>query len=165
MVHHGFFLLIAWITFAAANSITFWALDNLDRTVYFTANENQYAIEPVKVKGSSKKHVHLPHDFTGNFYAVIEGQEDKPGMLGEVKFSGGFGLTYFDVSAIVDPNDHDNIKQMWPALSREPISGCETFPCANAYYLPDDIQTKSTAETDLVTTLGGSSAGSSALWS
>jgi hypothetical protein len=80
-------------------------------------------------------------------------------MLGEVSLNSWNGLTYFDVSAIVDPSDHDNVKQMWPVKSQTPMSGCEVFPCNNAYWLPDDVQTKATSETDLMTTLGSGSTG------
>jgi hypothetical protein len=39
------------------------------------------------------------------------------------------------------------------------MSGCEEFPCDNAYYLPDDVQTKTTSEDHLITTLGKGSTG------
>lgn len=34
------------------------------------------------------------------------------------------------------------------------FSGCKVFPCNTAYYAPDDIQTASTTEVDLIVTLG-----------
>lgn len=77
-------------------------------------------------------------------------------MLGEVCFNSWGGISFFDVSAIVNPNDKNNVKQLWPASAATPVSGCTTFPCNDAYYLPDDIQTKGTNEDDLVCTLGGS---------
>ncbi len=55
----------------------------------------------------------------------------------------------------------NGVKKLYPAgLSASALtstlstSGCDIFPCANAYYLPDDVQTKATQETDLVCTLG-----------
>jgi len=63
------------------------------------------------------------------------------------------------VSAIVDANDHGNVKQMWPKSSQSPMSGCVVFPCNNAYYLPDDVQTKVTTERHLISTLGSGSTG------
>lgn len=80
-----------------------------------------------------------------------------------VTFQGWNDLTYFDVSAIVNPSDHDGVKQMYPATELEAkvkaaISGCLVFPCATAYYLPDDIQTVTTKETDIIVTLGNSAA-------
>ncbi|KAF4120460.1 hypothetical protein GMORB2_2898 [Geosmithia morbida] len=147
------------VALASANQVTFWTLDNVTRTVYFTSNENSFPVDSVTVDGSENKTVSLPDNFVGNFYAVQQGKQNVPGMLGEVRFSGEFGLTYFDVSAIVDPNDKDNVKQMFPASSQSPTSGCEVFPCNNAYYLPDDVQTKSTDENHLITTLGTGSVG------
>ena len=144
---------------SAANKVTFKTLDDVKRTIYFTANDNEHFLDPVEVDNSEDKTVQFPDEFVGNFYAVAEGKENEPGMLGEVKFSGGFGLTYFDVSAIVDANDKNGVKQMYPAESKTPMSGCEEFPCDNAYYLPDDVQTKVTEETHIITTLGKGSAG------
>jgi hypothetical protein len=43
---------------------------------------------------------------------------------------------------------------MYPKSNYHPVSGCKLFPCQNAYYLPDDIQTKATLQTDLICTLG-----------
>jgi len=142
-----------------AASITFWTLDDVQRTIYFTSNENSHIMDPVTVSNAEQTTVQFPDEYVGNFYAVADGQENKPGMLGEVKFSGWGGSTYFDVSAIIDPNDKTNVKQMYPADSQSPMSGCEVFPCNNAYYLPDDIQTKVTEENHLITTLGEGSTG------
>lgn len=76
-----------------------------------------------------------------------------------VAFQGWEGLTYYDVSAIVNPNDHSGVKEMFPASELEvevkaSFSGCPHFPCNKAYYLPDDIQTVTTKSTDLIVTLG-----------
>lgn len=139
---------------ASAGSVTFWTLDNVQRTIYFTSNENAFPMEPIVVSNAEQTTVQFPDEYVGNFYAVADGQENKPGMLGEVKFAGWEGKTYFDVSAIIDPNDKGNIKQMYPADSHSPMSGCLVFPCNNAYYLPDDVQTKVTTEMHIITTLG-----------
>ncbi|KAJ6437013.1 DNase1 protein [Purpureocillium lavendulum] len=146
---------------ANAASVTFWTLDNKTRTIYFTANEGSGSstIPSVTVSNAKKKTVEFPDVWVGNFYAVQDGAENKPGMLGEINFGSWGGLTYFDVSAIVDPKDQDNVKQMWPKSAQVPMSGCEVFPCNNAYYLPDDIQTKTTKENDLITILGSGSTG------
>ncbi|TFB03853.1 hypothetical protein CCMA1212_003833 [Trichoderma ghanense] len=151
--------LIASAALSSAASITFWTLDNAQRTIYFTSNPGNSNIDSVKVDGDKNSTVTFPDTWQGNFYAVKEGSANVPGMLGEVNFGSWHGLTYFDVSAIVDPNDKDNVKQMFPAKSLEPMSGCVNFPCNNAYYLPDDIQTKATQEQELVCTLGGGSIG------
>lgn len=143
----------------SANTVTFWTLDDVKRTIYFTANENAHILEPVTVDGSEKKDVEFPQGFVGNFYAIADGQDNKPGMLGEIMFQGDGGKTYFDVSAIIDANDKNGVKQMYPAESQSPMSGCEVFPCNNAYYLSDDVQTKVTEETHIITTLGEGSTG------
>ncbi|OAA75530.1 hypothetical protein LEL_07518 [Akanthomyces lecanii RCEF 1005] len=142
-----------------AATVTFWTLDDVERTVYFTPSPGSPETEPVTVSNKENTTVTFPDVYRGNFYAVQQGQENKPGMLGEVAFGGFGGLTFFDVSAIVDPSDHGNVKQMWPANEAGPMSGCEHFPCDNAYWLPDDVQTKTAHTADLMTTLGKGSTG------
>ncbi|KAH7152244.1 hypothetical protein B0J13DRAFT_583061 [Dactylonectria estremocensis] len=144
----------ATFTTVAANTVTFWTLDDITRTIVFTPSSGHVEIESVTVNSKKNTTVTFPEGYIGNYYAVQKGANDVPGMLGEVTFGGWAGKTYFDVSAIVDPSDHDNVKQMWPASGLEPMSGCEVFPCNNAYYLPDDVQTKVTDEVDLISTLG-----------
>jgi hypothetical protein len=151
--------LLASAAVSSAASVTFWTLDNIERTIYFTGNPGSAPIDPVTVNNAQQTTVQFPDAWVGNYYAVQAGQANVPGMLGEVQFGGWNGMTYFDVSAIVTPGDHDNVKQMWPAGSKTPMSGCEVFPCNNAYYLPDDVQTKVTQEVDLVQTLGSGSTG------
>jgi hypothetical protein len=145
---------IASAALSSAASVTFWTLDDAQRTIYFTCNPGSADIDPVTVSGQQNTTVNFPDTWQGNFYAVQDGAANVPGMLGEVNFGSWHGLTYFDVSAIVDPNDKDNVKQLFPSGSYEPMSGCDNFPCNNAYYLPDDIQTKATQESDLICTLG-----------
>ncbi|KAL6402818.1 dnase1 protein [Ilyonectria robusta] len=142
------------LTTVGANSVTFWTLDHNVRTLYFTPSLDS----PVTVSSDANTTITFPSEYSGNFYAVKQGASQEVGMLGEVMFNGWKGLTYFDVSAIVNPGDRDNVKQMWPAKSRVPVSGCEVFPCDNAYYQPNDVQTKATKEVHLVTTLGSRSA-------
>lgn len=142
-----------------AGSVSFWTLDNIERTVYFTPSPGSPEIAPVTVSNKENTTVTLPDTYHGNFYAVQQGQQNKPGMLGELAFGGYGGMTFFDVSAIVDPTDINNVKQMWPIGEAGPMSGCENFNCNNAYYLPDDIQTKATHSVDIMTTLGTGSTG------
>lgn len=151
--------LVATAAVSQAATVTFWTLDTIQRTVYFTGNAGQPTMEPVKVNGQQNTTVTFPDAWIGNFYAIQDGKDNIPGMLGEVAFSGWNQLNYFDVSAIVDPKDHDNIKQMWPATQAWPMSGCEVFPCDNIYWLPDDVQTKVTNENDLMCTLGSGATG------
>ncbi|CCE27736.1 hypothetical protein E4U35_001117 [Claviceps purpurea] len=154
---------LAFLASAAAvtaSSITFWTLDNSTRTIHFTPSEGYVSVPSVVVNSQKKTKVTFPTEkWKGNFYAIQKGKDNQPGMLGEVNFHDWNDMTYFDVSAIVSPKDHHNVKQMWPMESKWPMSGCEVYPCDNAYWLPDDIQTKVTHETDLMTTLGSGSTG------
>lgn len=157
----SFMALVASAAVASAGTVTFWTLDDVERTIHFTPNPGSADIDSVTVSSKENKTVEFPEPYVGNFYSVEKGKDNTPGMLGEVNFSGWLGLVYFDVSAIVDPSDHNNVKQMWPAESKSPMSGCETFPCDNCYWLPDDVQTKVTHESDLWTTLGSGQTGMS----
>jgi hypothetical protein len=149
-----FMTLVASAAVAVANTVTFVSLDGIDRTVYFTPNAGLQWLEAVRVPGKATVKTSIPQGWIGNWYSVSDGKPNVPGMLGEVTFQGWQGLTYFDVSAIVNPHDHEGVKEMWPATAYHPVSGCKLFPCANAYYLWDDVQTKTSPETDLVCTLG-----------
>ncbi|KAI6783024.1 uncharacterized protein J7T54_002186 [Emericellopsis cladophorae] len=151
--------LLSSAAIANAGFVTFWTLDDVTRTIYFTSNEERFPMEPVTVSSAEKTTVEFADGYVGNFYAVPEGDGPQDAMLGEVKFGGWGEMTYFDVSAIVNANDKNNVKQMWPADSQTPMSGCEVFPCDNAYYLWDDVQTKVTTEDHLITTLGEGSPG------
>ncbi|KAI1376454.1 DNase1 protein [Hypoxylon crocopeplum] len=151
----------ATATLANANSMTFVNQDSTTRNIVFTPSEGHEPIETVTVAGNEQKKVDFPYSWIGNAYSVSEGAADNPGMLAEVTFQGWNDLTYFDVSAIINPADHDGVKQMYPAseisaLVKTALSGCIVFPCSTAYYLPNDIQTVTTTETDLVVTLGNS---------
>ncbi|ROT39236.1 DNase1 protein [Sodiomyces alkalinus F11] len=150
--------LLGFAALAAAvkltNTVTFISLDDTERTVYFTPSEGHEEIDSVKIAGGDNITTKIPEGWIGNWYSVSAGKPNVPGMLGEVAFQGWNDLTYFDVSAIVDPNDKDGVKEMYPVESQDPSSGCQDFPCNNAYYVWDDVQTKVTPETDLVCTLG-----------
>ncbi|KAG5913306.1 hypothetical protein E4U42_001295 [Claviceps africana] len=152
--------LLASAAAVSASSVTFWTLDNVTRTVHFTPSEGFNQVNSVTVNSKKKTKVTFPTDkWKGNFYAIQKGQPNKPGMLGEVNTLDWNGFSYFDVSAIVRPDDHNNVKQMWPIESKWPMSGCEVWPCDNAYWLWDDVQTKVTTETDFMVTLGTGTTG------
>jgi len=149
------FFLASIASVVATNIVYFQPLDNITRTVYFTSSPGSANLEPVTVTGEEEEvPVEFPHRWQGNWYAVQDGAEDKPGMLGEILFNGWLDMTYYDISAIVDPNDVDNVRELYPKGAYIPASGCESFPCDNCYYLPDDVQTKVTDETELICTLG-----------
>ncbi|KAJ3562261.1 hypothetical protein NPX13_g8630 [Xylaria arbuscula] len=144
---------------ASANSITFVNQDATQRTIVFTPNAGLQQIDDVVIPGNGESKVDIPEYWIGNAYSVSEGAERNPGMLAEFTFQGWNGLTYFDVSAIVNPNDHEGVKEIYPTSEQNvqekvSISGCTVFPCAKAYYHPDDIQTVTSYETDFICTLG-----------
>ncbi|KAI0966678.1 hypothetical protein F4678DRAFT_448563 [Xylaria arbuscula] len=154
--------LAATATLAAANSITFVNQDATQRTVYFTPSAGLQQINSVVIAGNDQVKVDVPESWIGNAYSVSDGAENVPGMLAEFTFNGWGGLTYFDVSAIVNPNDLDGVKELYPASElsiqvKTLISGCTVFPCSTAYYHPDDVQTVTTLETDFICTLGNPS--------
>lgn len=146
---------LATATLTLANSVTFVSQDSTDRTIVFTPSHGHDEVSSIEVAGNGEEKATLPDDWEGNWYAVAKGKDDEPGMLGEVAFGGYGGDTYFDVSAIVNKDDNSGVKEIYPAESQDPKSGCKEFPCDNVYVESDDVQTKSTKETDLVCTLGG----------
>jgi hypothetical protein len=122
----------------------------------YTPNDGHQPVEDSWVAGGNNVTVVLPYGWIGNIYAYAAGEANIPGMLAEFAFNAWNDYTYFDVSAIVNADDKNGVKMMYPASSLSPRSGCETFPCNNCYYLPDDPQTKVTQETSFLVTLGGS---------
>ncbi|KAG7116860.1 hypothetical protein HYQ44_006487 [Verticillium longisporum] len=117
---------------AATNTVTFVSLDQTDRTIYFTPNAGFPEVASVEVPAGQSIKSELPQSWIGNWYSVSAGADNIPGI----------------------PGDHDGVHEIWPAQSKTPTSGCDEFPCDNAYYLWDDVQTKTTPETDLICTLG-----------
>lgn len=147
-------------TLASANTVTFQNQDGITRKVIITPSEGHEKISSIEVEGHGEAKVNFPHGWIGNAYAVSEGNEDNGhGMLAEVTFQGFNDITYYDVSAIVDPNDKDGVKMMYPVsesnkATQSSFSGCKVFPCNTAYYQPDDVQTAWTEDVDLIVTLG-----------
>jgi len=139
---------------ATANTVDFINQDSTTRTIVFTAQEGLEVLPSITIAGNGQATQSFPDAWIGNFYSVSDGAEDVPGMLGELRFGGFAGATYFDVSAIVNPLDANGVKEIFPKNSNIPLSGCQTFPCSNAYNQPDDIATLSTDETELVCLLG-----------
>jgi hypothetical protein len=139
---------------SGANTVTFVNQDSTQRTIIFTPNEGLESISSLVIPGYESQVATFPTAWVGNFYSVSKGAPITPGMLGEVSFNGFDGATYFDVSAIVDPNDNEGVKELFPKNLNIPLSGCQTFPCSNAYNKPNDIATLSTDESDLVCLIG-----------
>jgi hypothetical protein len=147
----------ALATLAAAGSVHFVNQDSTQRTIYFTQNEGLESIDELVVEGLTTANQTFPTGWIGNFYSVSDGASNVPGMLGEVRFDGYAGATYFDVSAIVNPNDTNGVKELFPLNSNTPVSGCQRFPCINAYNKWDDVATLSTDSDELVCLLGTAS--------
>jgi len=149
------FLVAALAAFVGANTVDMVSQDNVDRTIIFTPQEGSPELPSMKLKGGETQTATFPDKWIGNWYVRPEGQDEgKPGMLGEVRWNGWERLNYFDVSAIVDPDDHHGVKEIYPKNSKVPLSGCQTYPCDNCYNLPDDIATMSTTESELVCLIG-----------
>jgi hypothetical protein len=139
---------------AAINSIHFVNQDSTERTIVITAQAGLEEIPNLVIKGLHTANQTFPENWIGNVYSVSKGAPNVPGMLAEFSFNGFGGATYFDVSAIVNPDDHEGVKMVFPKNSNTPVSGCQTFPCANAYNKWDDIATLSTDDTELVCLVG-----------
>lgn len=140
---------------SATNSILFFNQDSAERTVYFTPSAGSAYIAPITLQGiNDQQTVEFPDSWGGNAYSVSEGAANVTGMLAEVLFQGFADQTYFDVSAIVKPDDTQGVKILKPLSSDTPVSGCQTPPCSNAYNAPDDVETLSTSETTLMCLLG-----------
>ncbi|KAE8449557.1 hypothetical protein EG329_007887 [Mollisiaceae sp. DMI_Dod_QoI] len=149
----------ALATLASAGTVHFVNQDSTQRTIIFTQNAGLEAIPELVIPGHSTINQSFPTGWIGNFYSVSEGATNTPGMLGEVRFDGFAGATYFDVSAIVNPSDTNGVKEIFPLNSNTPISGCQVFPCSNAYNKWDDVATLSTDSSELVCLLGTASNG------
>ncbi|KAH6666862.1 hypothetical protein B0J14DRAFT_191381 [Halenospora varia] len=139
---------------ASAGSVHFVNQDSTTRTIVFTPNSGLESIPDLIIAGSATANQTFPTGWIGNWYSVSKGAAKVPGMLGEVRFDGFAGATYFDVSAIVNPSDDQGVKMIFPKNSNTPVSGCQTFPCTNAYNKWDDIATLSTNDSELICLLG-----------
>jgi hypothetical protein len=139
---------------AAANTVDFINQDGTTRHIVFTAQDGLAAIDPITITGYGTASVEFPAPWIGNWYSYNDGAANVPGMLGEVRWDGYAGANYFDVSAIVNPADVEGVKMIFPKDSSAPVSGCQSFPCANAYNTPDDIATLSTTDDTLVCLIG-----------
>ncbi|PSR80581.1 hypothetical protein BD289DRAFT_462442 [Coniella lustricola] len=144
-------LLVAASMVSAQNTVTIKSMDGTDRTLVWTGTSS---IADTSVPAGESVDVDVPTGWTGNFYSYSSGASNTPGMLAEFAFNSFGGVTYFDVSAIVNPDDTTGVYQIYPTDTESPVSGCQTFACDNAYYLPDDVQTKSSSSSSFVVTLG-----------
>jgi len=153
---------------SAQNVVQFVNQDSVPKTIIFTANAGLQTLDPLSLDGLATAEQVFPDSWLGNFYSVNEGADNVPGMLGEVAFQGFAGATYFDVSSIVNPNDTEGVKQLYPfnadlKSSTAAVSGCneakanaagKTTGCTQQYNAPDDVATVSTPLTSLVCLVG-----------
>jgi len=139
---------------AAQNVLHFVNQDSTTRTIIFTAQAGLEEIPNLVIDGLGTANQTMPNSWIGNLFSVCEGAPIVPGILAEFRFNGYAGSTYFDVSAIVNPNDTEGVKMIFPKNSDTPVSGCQTFPCSNAYNKWDDVATLSTPDSELVVLIG-----------
>jgi len=139
---------------AADNVVHFVNQDSTERTIVFTAQEGIEEIPNLVIKGLATANQTFPDSWIGNLYSVSKGAPNIPGMLAEFRWNGFAGANYFDVSAIVNPDDTEGVKMVFPKNSDKPVSGCQTFPCSNAYNKWDDVATLSTTDNELIVLLG-----------
>lgn len=148
-------LLAATAVASAKPKVTFVNQDGIPRTVFFTPSVPHAQLPDFHVGAGETRTMDFPSHWIGQWWAKPQGQPRlMEGMLGEVSFEAHEGKTFFDVSAIVNPTDWHNVKMLYPAVSHQPTSGCDDFPCDNVYWLPNDEQTKVTPENHLICTLG-----------
>ncbi|WP_434300922.1 hypothetical protein [Corallococcus exiguus] len=84
------------------NTITLNNDGNKPMTVNFTPNAGEKAVDSVTLKPGESRTVQFPDNWSGNFRS--DNGDGKNATLGEVKFDGGFGNTYYDVSYIEGHN-------------------------------------------------------------
>ncbi|MCP3102481.1 hypothetical protein LZ198_26765 [Myxococcus sp. K15C18031901] len=81
-------------------------------TVNFTPNAGEKAVDSVTLQPGESRTVKFPEGWSGNFRS--SSGDGKNATLGEVKFGGGFGQTYYDVSYIEGHN---------AAMTMQPVGG------------------------------------------
>jgi len=153
------FIALAVASFTSAlNTVQLGNQDGNTRHIVFTseASLNLAHMPELVIAGHTTVTQTFPVGWIGNFYSYNQGTANMPGYLGEVEFDGPNGLTYFDVSAIVNPNDRVGVKYIHPVGLSTPNSGCNTSvgTCLNQYNAPTDIATQSISSHALVCLLG-----------
>ncbi|MCE9668555.1 hypothetical protein LY474_12100 [Myxococcus stipitatus] len=81
-------------------------------TVTFTPNAGEKQMPSITLQPGERNTVKFPEGWSGNFRSASG--DGKNATLGEVKFGGGFGQTYYDVSYIEGHN---------AAMTMQPVSG------------------------------------------
>jgi len=167
----NFFAASALVSIAAAQqqnyTVTFVNQDSTNRIIAFTSNPSFDNLDPVTVPGNGVTTVNFGNKWQGNFISINEGLSllGTLGMLGEVNFNSWDGLSWFDVSAIVNPFDYDGVKEIFPKSTNTPVAGCQDFPCPSGmvYNVPtDDTATKSSMENEFICLIGNLGSSSTA---
>ncbi|RKH89774.1 hypothetical protein D7Y21_09255 [Corallococcus sp. AB045] len=115
------------------NTITLNNDGDKPMTVNFTPNAGEKAVDSVTLKPGESRTVQFPDNWSGNFRS--DSGDGKNATLGEVKFDGGFGNTYYDVSYIEGHNTAMTIQ----ADGGGRLSGTMDNLLANA---PDSVKAK-----------------------
>ena len=102
-------------------------------TVNFTPNAGEKAVDSVTLQPGESRTVQFPDSWSGNFRSASG--DGKNATLGEVKFNGGMGQTYYDVSYI---EGHNAAMTMQPASGGR-LSGTTDNLLASA---PDSVKAK-----------------------
>ncbi|NVJ07054.1 hypothetical protein HUW63_17620 [Myxococcus sp. AM001] len=84
------------------NTITFTNDGNTPMTIKFTPNAGEKALDSVTLAPGKTQTLQFPENWSGNFRSTSG--DGSAATLGEVKFDGGFGKTYYDVSYIEGHN-------------------------------------------------------------
>jgi hypothetical protein len=144
---------------SAQNFVQFINQAAQDKNIVFTPNSGLEAIETLALPAYGSANQTFPAAWIGNFYSYDADSANVPGMLGEVRFGGFAAATYYDVSAIVAPQDTEGIKMLYPFGANiknqaTAVSGCQTTPCSNQYNVWDDVATLSTPGSALTCLVG-----------
>jgi len=147
---------------SAINTIQFVNQDSTTRHIVFTseADLGLAAMPDLVLEGMETKNQTFATGFIGNAYSYNDGAPNVPGMLAEVRFDGWDSLVFFDVSAIVNPDDTEGVKMIYPlgmdpTATSTPTSGCNSIgKCLNQYNAWNDIATQTTKSSNLVCLLG-----------
>jgi len=157
---------LASMASAAQNFVMFVNQDTTTtKHIVFTANAGLPPVDTLVLRPGETTTQNFPDSWIGNFYSYDQGSANVPGMLGEVRFNGYVGDTYYDISSIVNPDDNKGIKILYPfkdhatmklsQLDKSPVvSGCETSGCKNQYNSPNEQKTLSTSDPGLVCLVG-----------
>ncbi|ATB46162.1 hypothetical protein [Corallococcus macrosporus] len=84
------------------NTITFTNDGTSPMTIKFTPNAGEKELDAITVPPGKTQTVQFPENWSGNFRSASG--DGSAATLGEVKFDGGFGKTYYDVSYIEGHN-------------------------------------------------------------